>query len=88
MERDGKAPSSRRLAYSFLCRALNVAVRWKLIGANPAKGVPAPRVERKERRHLSLEEVQRLLDVLDGERLRPLFLLALFLGLRRGSFWA
>jgi integrase len=73
--------------YGVLRRALNDAVRKELLTRNPASAdfVDAPRVPAKEPRALSVDEVRRLLDVLQGDALEPLVIVAITTGLRQGE---
>jgi integrase len=65
--------------------ALSDAERMDLVPRNAAKAAKPPSVGRSERRALSPVEARKLLDPLDGDRLGPLFVLALATGLRRGE---
>jgi integrase len=79
--------SARTVQYhhAVLRRALGQAERWGLVARNVAKLVTPPRVQRAEVRPLNLDEARSLLKVTKGERLEPLFSLALGLGLRQGE---
>lgn len=57
----GLAPSSVRYIHAVLHRALNQAVRWRLIVENVTEAVDLPRLERDEPRTLSPEEARRFL---------------------------
>lgn len=81
----GKSARTVEYAHGVLSRALNVAVRWELIPRNPAAAVTPPAPARRERDFLSVDQARRLLAALEGDRLRPLYLLGLSLGLRRGE---
>lgn len=63
---------TRLQAYRVLHRALNVAVRWKLVGRNVCSAVEPPKTDEPEMYVLSAEEVDRLLKAARGELdLRP-----------------
>lgn len=83
--KDGLAPTSVRHIHGLLRNALADAERLDLVGRNVAKAVKTPKVPRTEVRGLTTEQARRLLDVLAGERLYPLYLVALTVGLRRGE---
>lgn len=79
------SPKMVRHLHATLRGALNVALKWGLIARNVASLVSLPRLQTKEVRTLSQEEVRKFLDKIKGNRLEALFLLALSLGLRRGE---
>lgn len=64
------------------------AMRQELVFRNVAALASPPRVRREEQRALSNEEIGGLLAALDGERLRPLIVMGVVLGLRRGELMA
>ncbi len=81
--------SPRRVQYmhAVLRRALNIGVRWGVIGRNVATLVDPPRARRPEVDVLSPEEVGQLLAAAEGHRLGALVTLAVSLGLRRENCW-
>jgi len=81
----GLAPSSMRYIHAVLHRALNQAVRWRLVAENVTEAVDLPRLEHKEPCTLCPEEAQRFLQTAHGYRLEALFVLALTTGLRQGE---
>jgi len=68
-----------------LTQALNQAVRWGLIGANPAKGAQPPRPRRPEPVTVSKELARRVLKAAEGTPLALPVALALATGMRRGE---
>lgn len=80
-----KAPRTVDYARSVLSRALNQAIKWRLILFNPAAVVDSPRAAPRKVEPLTREEAQQFLAALKGHRLEALYLLALLLGLRRGE---
>jgi integrase len=74
-----------RLHHGVLRRALNIAVRQRLLPYNPASAVELPRSTRDVARPLTLDEARRLLDATRGDRLHALWRLALVTGLREGE---
>ncbi len=71
--------------HRVLKQALQQAVRWQLIGLNPAEAVIPPRPQRREMRALDGEEVGRLLAASRDEDLRRLIFVAVATGLRLGE---
>lgn len=76
---------SVQYAYGVLSRALNQAVKLRVISQNVAQFVDAPRVEKKQKRALTSDEVKRLLAAVRGHRLEWLYHIAVTLGLRKGE---
>jgi integrase len=85
MTESGKAPATVRYARAVLRVALRQAVRWGLIVRNPVDLVDGPRVARFKIQPLDLEQAQRLLTVVGGDRHEALYTVALTLGLRQGE---
>lgn len=54
-----------------------------MITSNPADAVEVPRPGRRDIQTLSPEECARLLEALEGDPLRPLYLTAMLTGLRQ-----
>lgn len=83
---EGKMSESRRLTvFRVLNRALNVAVRWQLVGKNVCHAIETPERGEPEMYILTAEEVKRLLDAAKGDRLYPFYLAALYTGMRLGE---
>lgn len=76
---------TRHHVYRVLHRALQVAVRWKLITRNVCDAVEPPKVDEPDMYVLSAEEADRLLKAAKGDRLYPLYLTALHTGMRLGE---
>jgi integrase len=85
--REGMKPASVRQIHAILHKALEQAVRFNLIPANPASKVDLPKVRQEEITPLSAVEANKLLDVTCDERDRfeALYVLALTTGLRIGE---
>jgi len=81
----GLSRRSVEQAHAVLHRALNQAVKWGLLGRNPADAVNVPRPERREMRTLDEKQVQRLFEATAGHRLRGLWVLLVTTGLRLGE---
>jgi integrase len=81
----GLAQSTVRTIYTVLRSALDIAVRDGLLARNPAAAVRRPAVHRQDASYLSIDQAQRLLEEIRGDRLESLFRLMLATGLRRGE---
>jgi integrase len=86
--RDGAAPVSVVHLHSALHRALGHAQRRGLVEINVARLVDAPKPERREMQSLSPEQTRRFLDVIRGDRLEALYVLAITTGMRQGELHA
>ena len=77
---------SRLHVYRVLSAALNVAVRWRLIDANPLRAVEPPRVRAGARPDvLTPDEAAAYLEAFAGDLVEPVVVLALGAGLRRSE---
>ncbi len=83
--RDGMSPRQCQMVHSRLFSALKRAVRWKLIPSNPCADVDRPTAPTKRFVPLTPRQVLMLLDAAEGSRLRALYVLAVFSGLRQGE---
>lgn len=81
----GASPSSRRRSLVVLKTALQRAVRYELILANPAKLVDAPKVQRTRREEITVGTARALLRAAEGEDLEAAYLLALHVPMRVGE---
>ncbi len=79
--------SPRTVAYhrAVLRAALNDALSWGLVARNVAALADPPKQVKRERRYLTPDEAQRLLESIAGHKLEPLIVTALGLGLRLGE---
>ncbi len=71
--------------HNVLHKALDTAVKWNLVARNVCDLVSPPRRKQFEVHPLTLEQVHKLLSVVDGHEMEALFKLALATGLRRGE---
>ncbi len=85
MLRSGLSNRTVLHAYRVLHRALEHAVKWRLINWNPCDAVDAPRAHRTETTTLSIHDVKRLLEATAASRYRHIIYLAIETGLRRGE---
>ncbi|MDQ6661990.1 MAG: tyrosine-type recombinase/integrase [Chloroflexota bacterium] len=86
--RDGLAPKTVYSIHGLLHHALDNAVKWNLVSGNVTERVTPPRLEKREREPLTLEQAHKLLEVARGDRLEMLIVLALTTGMRRGELLA
>lgn len=80
---EGKAPRTINLAVGLLKRMLAYGVRHNLLSFNPLSDLTPLRGTKKERRALTSEEVQKLLEV--SGPYRPVWEFLLLTGLRKGE---
>ena len=83
--REGKSLRTILLIHSVLHRSLNQALRWGLVGRNPAQAVNRPRLRKKEMHTLDENQVRILLETARGSRWEMLFWMAVTTGLREGE---
>jgi integrase len=86
--RDGSslAPATVRRVYATLHRALGDAVRWGRLVRNPADAADPPQAaSQSDKKVWTASELERFLGYLEGDRLRPAFLVAALTGMRRGE---
>jgi integrase len=84
LQKDGVGAGTINAAHRVLRIVLNVAVRERVIGRNPAVGVKAPKPKRDEMRFLKPEEIQAIAEAVP-KRYRALVLLLGYGGLRIGE---
>ncbi len=85
LDADPGAPRSVHHHHAVLHRALNVAVRQRLLPWNPAIGVELPQIPRDAGDPLTIEEARALVEATAADRLGPLWRLALITGMREGE---
>jgi integrase len=85
MAAEGYSPASIRLTHTVLHRALKDAMRWDKIRRNPATAADPPRQPETRAQAWTATETQRFLDHVEGDRLAPLWRLAVATGMRRGE---
>jgi integrase len=88
-DKDGNpVPLSNRTIHhhhAVLRRALNIAVKRRLIAYNPALAVELPEVDADKGDPLTVEECRKVLDATREDRLHALWRLAMVTGLRQGE---
>jgi integrase len=82
-----QSPASVNRKIELLSRILSMAVDYEMIPSNPCRRVRKFQLNNRRERYLSVEEENRLLSVLIGRKayLRPIIILALNTGMRRGE---
>lgn len=85
IDADPAAPRTVRHHHAVLRRALNVAVKQRLLAYNPANAVELPDLDADVARPLTLDEAHRLLEATRDDRLGVLWRLAMVTGLRQGE---
>ncbi|MFL5707084.1 MAG: tyrosine-type recombinase/integrase [Ktedonobacteraceae bacterium] len=83
--KEGLAPGSVRDIHMVLHKALENAVRWRLVGRNVCDDVSPPRQVKHEIQSLTEEQAHKLLQVAQGHKLEGLITVALATGMRRGE---
>lgn len=80
------APKTIKNIHGILHKALQQAVKLRYIGFNPCDACTLPRIEKKEIKPLSEEEMELFLkEISNGEPLKDLLTVALFTGMREGE---
>ena len=85
--REGRPLGARsvQIVHAFLHRCLADAVRWELLGRNPADLVDRPTAPRPEIESWVPDQVRAFLSFVADDRLAPLWRLVATTGLRRGE---
>jgi len=89
--RDGKgglSASSVRYHHNVLHDALESAVKWGLLGRNPADAATPPRLQRCEMQTLDEEDIHTFLEAARNTPYYALFYTALYTGMRRSELLA
>ncbi|TAK62803.1 MAG: site-specific integrase [Bacteroidetes bacterium] len=79
------SPVTVNIELRTLKAALNVAVRWKLLGSNPFSDVQGVRVPDVPPCYFSKADFQRLLDAISEQWLKEIVVFAVLTGMRRGE---
>jgi len=82
-----RTPASVNREVELLSKIFNLAIRDGVTAQNPCKGVRTYREDNERTRYLTEEEEARLLASFNGprEHLRPVVILAIYTGMRRGE---
>lgn len=86
----GLAPRTVNYIHATLHKALEQAVKWRLIPYNVSDAAVKPRQERRETVALTLDQVYAFLDAAReaGDRFEALYITAVFTGMRPGELLA
>ncbi len=82
---EGLAPGTVKNIHRLLHHALNDALRWGLVSRNVSDALDPPRVPRQEQVMLTVEQAQCFLEVIKGDPLEALYVVAIFTGAREGE---
>jgi integrase len=82
---EGQSPSSLQVMQKVLHGALEQAVKERLIGVNPCKGVSLPPKKKRKPQSLTVEQARHLLEKAQGSMWEPFLALALVIGMRHGE---
>lgn len=85
IDADPASPRTVHHHHAVLRRALNVAVKHRVLAYNPALHVELPDVDEDKSDPMTQGEVRKLLEATTGSRLHALWRLALATGLREGE---
>lgn len=88
LEKNGVSASIREAIHLRLHRALAVALKRGLVLRNVTDAVDRPKRRSNPMRALSVEQARNFLDIARGDRLYPLYVLAVTTGLRQGELFA
>jgi integrase len=84
----GLAPRTVQYIHATLHKALDQAVRWRLIPYNVSDAVTKPRQKRSERDALTLRQILDFFEAAKGDRFEALYVVAVFTGMRPGEMLA
>ena len=82
---EGLSTRTVQYMHAVLRSAYSRAVKWHLVGANPARLADAPTVRRDEIQPLTPEDARQFLNASRGDRLEALYSVAIAAGLRPGE---
>jgi integrase len=88
MKQKGLSPRTVKHAHSILGRALNQAVKWRILVSNPARYVDLPKQVRKEMKFLTPKQARLFLRACEANRFGLIFELALISGMRPEEYLA
>jgi integrase len=84
----GLSPKTVLFMHRLLHQALAQAVRWELLGKNPAAAVEPPKIERRQMAALDTNAAAAMVEASRGTTMFIVVLLGVMLGLRRGEIAA
>ena len=81
----GLAPKTVRNIHQMICSAYNLAIEQKLVNKNPTQGCALPKVEHKEMKTLTADQLNAFFREAKDSGVYELYYLDLATGLRRGE---
>lgn len=88
LQEKGLSARTVRHAHAILYRALQQAVKWRILVNNPASAVDLPKQIRKEMKALTPEQAKKFLKACEKDRFGLVFELALISGMRPEEYLA
>jgi integrase len=85
---EGLSPKMVHSIHGVLHKALENAVRWKLVSSNVCDLLSPPRLVKQEIQPLTPDQARRLVEAARGHRLEAVLVLAITTGMRRGELLA
>ena len=82
---EGLSKRTVRYLHAILHKSLNHAVRWGLVIRNVADLVDVPSPSRKPPNIWTVDQVQQFLRATEGHRFYPMYVVAIYCGLRKGE---
>ncbi|KRQ85843.1 Tyrosine recombinase XerC [Caloramator mitchellensis] len=86
--KEGLSPRTVKYIHTVLHGALKQAAKNNIVARNISEATILPKQRKKDIKVLTLEEQQRFLNSLEGERLKSIFIIALATGMRQGELLA
>ncbi len=83
--KSGLSKRTVKYIHTVIYQTLDQALKWDLVVRNVATAVDAPTPDKKPVEPLTQDQIKRLFDELENDRLFPLYLTMLGCGLRRGE---
>lgn len=81
----GLAPRTVQYMHSILRKTLQQALKWGMVSRNVCDLVEAPKPVRKAPELLSVSEIHRFLETVKGHRYYPIYVLAVYTGMRQSE---
>ncbi len=85
---EGLAPKTVKDFHGILHKALDNAVKWDILSRNVCDAVTPPRIPRKEKTVLTIQQAHTLIEQVKAHRLEALLVLAVITGMREGEILA
>jgi integrase len=82
---EGLSPRTVQYIHAVLHKSLNQAVKWGLVARNVSNLVEKPRPKKKTFKTWNVKQVKQFLSAVADHRYYPIYLLAVFSGMRQGE---